>query len=278
MQLDFSVDRSICSPKRKAESIPMFKTARLAFAAIATLAATPVVAQDNVLAFSVTGGARVAPDYFGASGRTVSPAIGFGFQGLRFGGKQLGDPDGPKVFAPGAGLRGSFRYIDERDGVNELAGMNTVDAALELGLGVHYTSDIWQVFADLRYGVVGHKGVTGELGANLIYRAPNGLVLNAGPRAEFGSGRFTNTYFGITPAEAAGSAGRFTSYTASGGVYSVGFEMGAYQPLGDDWGLTGTLRYDRLRGDAARSPIVTQGSRDQVSAEIGLTRHFNLRF
>ncbi|NBB99003.1 MAG: MipA/OmpV family protein [Alphaproteobacteria bacterium] len=255
----------------------MFKTTRLAFAAIATLAATPVVAQDNVLSFSVTGGARVAPDYFGASGHGVSPAFGVGFQGLRFGDMQLGDPDGPRVLTPGAGLRGSFRFIGERDGVKELAGLNTVDAALELGLGVHYTSDIWQVFADLRYGVIGHKGITGELGANLIYRAPSGLVLNAGPRAEFGSSRFTNTYFGVTAAESGPPSG-FAQHTASGGIYSVGVELGAYQPLGDDWGVTGMVRYDRLRGDAARSPITLQGSRDQVSAEIGLTRHFNLRF
>lgn len=254
----------------------MLKPTRLALAAVATLCATPVVAQDDVLAFSVTGGARVAPDYFGASGRSVSPAIGFGFQGLQFGGTELGDPEGPKVFAPGAGLRGSFRFIGEREGVKALAGLNKVDAALELGLGVHYTSDIWQVFADLRYGVVGHKGITGELGANLIYRAPNGLVLNAGPRAEFGSSRFTNTYFGVTAAESGPSG--LAAYTASGGVYSVGLELGAYQPLSDDWGITGLVRYDRLRGDAAGSPIVQQGSRDQVSAEIGLTRHFNLRF
>jgi outer membrane scaffolding protein for murein synthesis (MipA/OmpV family) len=256
----------------------MLHTSRLGLVVTALVCAAPAAAQDSALSFSLTGGARVAPDYFGASGHSLAPAIGFGFQGLRFGGLQLGDPDAPRVFAPGAGLRGAFRFIGEREGVNELTGLRDVDAALELGIGAHYTADMWQVFADLRYGVVGHKGFTGEVGANAIYRAPSGLVLNAGPRAEFGSGRFTNTYFGITPAEAAGSAGRFTSYTASGGVYSVGFEMGAYQPLGDDWGLTGTLRYDRLRGDAARSPIVTQGSRDQISAEIGLTRHFNLRF
>lgn len=254
----------------------MLKSACPALAVFAALGLSPVVAQDNTLAFSLTGGARVTPDYFGASERDVSPLIGFSFQGLRFGGTQLGDPEGPKIYAPGAGLRGSFRVIGERDGVNELAGMTKVDAALELGLGVHYTADTWQVFADLRYGVTGHKGATGELGTNLIYRAPSGLVLNAGPRAEFGSSRFTNTYFGVTAAESGASG--FAPYTASGGMYSIGFELGAYQPLNADWGVIGTLRYDRLRGDAALSPIVLQGSRNQISAEIGLTRHFNLRF
>lgn len=238
--------------------------------------AAPAHAQDNAFAFSLTGGARVAPDYFGAGDNSVSPAIGFGFTGLRFGQTTLGDPDGPAQFAPGAGIRGAFRFIQKREGKNELAGLNDVDAALELGVGLHYTADAWQVYTDLRYGVIGHNGITGEVGANLIYRAASGLVLNAGPRAEFGSGKFTNTYFGVTGAESAASG--LGPYTAAGGIYSVGFEIGAYQPLNDNWGITGMVRYDRLRGDAASSPITLQGSRDQVSAEIGLTRHFNLRF
>ena len=237
----------------------------------------PAHAQDRGLAFSLTGGARVAPDYFGSSNSSISPAFGFGFTGLRFGSTQLGDPDGPTQFAPGAGLRGAFRYIPKREGDDELDGMTDVKAALELGLGLHYTADAWQVYTDLRYGVIGHKGITGEAGANLIYRAPGGLVLNAGPRAEFGNSKFTNSYFGVTGAEAA-PVSSFGAFNASGGIYSVGFEMGAYQPLNDNWGITGSLRYDRLRGDAARSPITLQGSRDQISAEIGLTRHFNLRF
>lgn len=254
--------------------MPIMRHLAIAFAAFAS--AAPAVAQDAALAFSLTGGARVAPSYFGASGTSTTPAFGFGFGGLRFGGVELGDPDAPMLFAPGAGLRGAFRYIPERVGRNELAGLNDVDAALELGLGLHYTADLWQVYADLRYGAIGHKGLTAEAGANLIYRADSGLVLHGGPRAEFGSSRFTNSYFGVTGAESLASG--LGAFSASGGVYSVGLELGAYQPLGDTWGITGLLRYDRLRGDAAQSPITQQGSRDQISAEIGLTRHFNLRF
>jgi outer membrane scaffolding protein for murein synthesis (MipA/OmpV family) len=240
------------------------------------LTALPATAQDTALSFSVTGGARVAPEYFGAGNATVAPAFRFGFNGLRWGGVDLGTPDGPVQFAPGYGLRGALRYIPKRDGVAELAGLDDVEAALELGAGLHYTTETWQVFTDLRYGVIGHNAFAGETGANLIYRADSGLVLHAGPRAEFGSGRFMRSYFGVTAAESGASG--LPAYAPSGGLQSIGVELGAYQPLGQDWGVTGTLRYDRLQGDAARSPIVLQGSRDQISAEIGLTRHFNLRF
>ncbi|MDD7970309.1 MipA/OmpV family protein [Roseinatronobacter alkalisoli] len=241
-----------------------------------SMTTTSALAQDRALAFSVTGGVATAPKYFGADSNRIAPGGAFGFTGLRFGSAQLGDPDGPTQFATGTGLRGSLRYIPKRKGENELAGMDDVKAALEIGAGVHHTTEFWQVFADLRYGVIGHKGVTGEIGANAIYRGADGLVVHAGPRAGSGNSRFARSYFGVSAAESVTSG--LAAYTPSGGVHSVGVELGVYQPLSDDWGITGALRYDRLRGDAASSPIVQQGSRDQFGASIGITRHFNFRF
>lgn len=244
----------------------------------AAMLSQPAFGQDRALSFSVTAGAGVSPSYFGANDHKIGPTGSLGFTGLRFGAAQLGDPDGPTLFAPGTGLRGAFRYIAKREGKDELAGLADVDAAVELGLGLHHTSDWWQVFGDIRYGVIGHKAIAGEVGMNLIYRAESGLVLHAGPRAEFGNARFARTYFGVTGAERDLSPTISSAYTPGGGIHSIGAEIGAYQPLNADWGVSGRLRYDRLRGDAADSPIVLQGQRNQISAQIGLTRHFNLRF
>jgi outer membrane scaffolding protein for murein synthesis (MipA/OmpV family) len=250
-------------------------TTILALAVVAANA-LPVAAQERGLSFSLTGGVKLAPDYFGASDTQIGPSGLFGFSGLAIGPARIGSLDGPVQFAPGAGLRGAFRYIPKREGRDELAGLEDVKAALELGFGVHYTEEFWQVFADLRYGAIGHRGFAGELGANAIYRGPNGLVIHGGPRAEFGDRRFSQTYFGVTPAESLASG--LTAFSPGGGFHSLGVEIGAYQALSDDWGVTGRLRFDRLRGDAGASPIVGQGQRNQFTAEIGLTRHFNLRF
>lgn len=240
------------------------------------LTALPAVAQDRALAFSLTGGVSSAPKYFGAGSNRIAPGASFGFTGLNFGRVQIGDPDGPAQFATGTGLRGSLRFIPKRKGEKELDGLDDVKASLEVGAGVHHTTEFWQVFADLRYGVIGHKAVAGELGANAIYRGADGLVVHAGPRAGFGNSRFMRSYFGVTDAES--DASGLAAYRPSGGVHSVGFEISMYQPLNEDWGITGALRYDRLRGDAGDSPIVRQGSRDQIGASIGVTRHFNFRF
>lgn len=241
--------------------------------------AHPALAQDRALAFSLTGGAGIAPSYFGADSYRVSPAGRFGFTGLRLGSVQLGDPDGPAGFVEGTRVRGAFRYIPQRKGRDELAGLDDVDAALELGLGVHHSAEWWEIYGDVRYGVIGHRAIAGEIGANLIYRGVDGLTVFAGPRADFGNARFARTYFGVRESEAAPQGGSgLDAYRPSGGFHSVGLEIGGYHPLSADWGISGAVRYDRLRGDAAASPIVQQGSRNQISAEIGVTRHFNLRF
>ncbi len=253
-----------------------YRSALAATVCAAAFIAQPVVAQDRALSFSLTGGASYGPSYFGSDSYDTLPSGSFGFTGLNFGSLRVGDLDGPRLFAPGTGVRGALRLISEREGEDELAGLEDIDAALEIGMGLHHTNSIWQIYADLRYGVIGHEAFAGEIGANLFYRRQGGLLLHGGPRAEFGNARFMRTYFGITDDESAASG--LASYQPDGGVQSMGVELGAYQPLNENWGITGSVRYDRLLGDAAASPIVQQGDRDQISVQLGLTRHFDLRF
>ncbi len=256
----------------------MTHSLRLVTALSCGLIALPAVAQESGLSFSITGGAAVSPDYFGSNSHSVRPTGGFGFNGLRFGALSFGALRAVEEFEPGGGFYGTFRFIGKREGKDELEGLEDVKASVEIGIGAQYTEEFWQVYGEMRYGVIGHKGVAGEFGANVIYRGESGLVLNAGPRAEFGNGRFHRTYFGVTEEEEIASGGNLTEFTPSAGFKSIGVEVGAFQPLSADWGLSGSVRFDRLRGDAASSPIVQQGARNQISAEIGLTRHFNLRF
>lgn len=263
--------------------MPIIRNSVLAASASLCWLASPSFAQDRALAFSVTGGVEVAPSYFGADDARIGPTGALGFTGLRFGAVRLSDPDrAPTVFAPGTGVRGSFRLIGKREGKDELEGLDDVSLAVEAGLGVYYTAENWQVFSDLRFAAIGNQNIVFEVGGDFIYRGHNGLVIYGGPRAEFGNSRFMRRYFGVTGAEAisASAAGNanLTEFSPSGGLYSYGVELGAYQPLSPDWGVSGSIRFDRLHGDAAESPIVQQGRRDQISARIGVTRHFNLRF
>ena len=247
-----------------------------ALAAVWTLAPAPTMARDGVT-FTLGAGARLAPEYFGASSMEPGPTGRFSLQHLSIGGLQVGRPDA-RPLDPGFGIGGAFRYIGSRGpGQNpELAGLDRVDASVELGLGLRHVAEGWRVFADLRHGVIGHGGWAGDLGADALLRLGPDLILTAGPRVAFGDARFTRTYFGVTPAESAASG--FAAYRPSGGLVSVGAELGMHYALDADWGLVGTISYDHLRGDAADSPVTTQGSRDQWGASLVVTRRFNLRF
>ena len=256
-------------------------------AAMLALLSVPALAQERLttgvstqsagpqIGFTLRGGAAVAPEYLGSDDYEVGPDLGFELNYLNLGGLTFGDPD--PLFQPtGFGVTGSFRYIGERTAADspELAGLDDVDDALELGLGLRYATPGFEAFGAVRYGVVGHEAWVGELGADVRSRPTDRLTLRAGPRVFFGDGDYASTYFGVTPAEAAASA--FPAYDASGGLLSAGIELGAGYRFNDDWGLDAAIRYDRLQNDAADSPISADDT--QLSARIGVTRRFTFGF
>lgn len=228
------------------------------------------------LAFTLRGGVGVAPEYFGSRKMKAGPDGAISLEFLRLpGGQSFGSAD-PRAERFGFAPRGSFRYIDKRSAARspELTGLNDVKRAVELGLGLGYSQRNFEAFADVRHGFVGHKATVAELGADLVLRPGEGVVLRAGPRVLAASGRYNRTYFGVTPAESLASG--LAAHAPRGGVVSAGLELGATWAFDDRWGLDGAIRWDRLTGDAGRSPIVAQGRRDQVSLRLGVTRRFTL--
>ncbi|KAF0675786.1 MipA/OmpV family protein [Profundibacterium mesophilum] len=242
---------------------------------------TPASEPDFI--FTLRGGVASAPEYFGSGDYTVGPDFSFGFGYLRLpGGRSFGSID-PNMARDGFGLRGSFRYIDERSAEEspELAGLDTVDATAELGVGLSYSSYNFDAFADMRYGVIGHESVVGELGADVKMHPTSNLTLSVGPRVLLGSDDYVDTYFGVSPAESTANmlaGGNFGAYDPEGGVVSAGIEVGASYRLDDNWGIEGAVTWDRFTGDAENSPIVQQGERDQYGIRVGITRRIVLDF
>lgn len=228
------------------------------------------------LGFRLGAGAEIAPDYFGSEDYDAVPNLQFRFDYLDAGRLRFGSPDDDADM--GLGIRGSFRVVPERDvsEFDELTGLNDVDTAVELGLGLGYEAETFEVFGDLRYGVTGHESVVGEVGADLIARPSDRLELSLGPRLFLGSDEYAETYYSVSPAEAAASD--FAAFGAEGGVLSTGVELGASYEINDLYSVEGSVGYRRLQGDAADSPIVENGTRDQYKATIGITRRFTLGF
>jgi MipA family protein len=170
----------------------------------------------------------------------------------------------------------SFSFIGERKASDstDLTGTKTVDWAVELGLGGGLRGEHWRAFAELRQGFNGHTGQVGQLGLDgIIYPAAKWEV-SFGPRADFASEDYMDTYFGVSASEAGNSGGRLTAYSPSAGFKSVGLSGRASYDWNDDVRLHLQGGYDRLIGDAADSPIASGGSKDQFSLGVGLSYRF----
>lgn len=263
-------------------SFPVRSAAASLAAAIFAFAA-PAAAQEDGRGHIVTigAGAQVYPAYPGADSYGVFPLL-------------LGDLRRPGALmtfeAPdegfGFGLLGGDSAVDigpvlmfqakrEEDDVG--APVGDVGLTPEVGgfvrawLGEHV-----RLRADLRHGLGGHKGMIGDVGADFVVRDGNRYIFSIGPRLRFSDGAYQNAYFRVTPAVAAAS-GLAAFDPDGGGVHAVGVVSGLTWRLGRDWGVYGYAGYDRLVGDAARSPIVRDlGARDQFSAGLALFYEFHV--
>ena len=152
-----------------------------------------------------------------------------------------------------------------------------VPTTFELGAFAEFmATESIRLRADARRGLGGHDGFVGAVGADHIWRDGDRYVVSIGPRARFSDARYQRAYFGVTPAAALASG--LPAYRPDGGLHAIGATTGMSYQLNDRWGLFGFGSYDRLVGDAGRSPIVRQlGSRNQLSAGAGVSYTFTIQ-
>lgn len=258
--------------------MPSFRITTV-LAGVLIAAALSVTAQDRPgVTFTAGLGLSSFPDYFGAGSNSISPTGAFSLQ-------QLVLPNGFGIGTtnalptdPGFGLRGGFRLISSREDSDnkELRGLDDVGPALELGLGLFSITQHSRVFGEVRRGFGGHDGWVAEAGVDAVLRPTPQLVLTAGPRANWGDRDFFNTYFGVTPNEAARS--QYASFRPDAGLVSLGVEVSARYDFQNRWALQGTMGWHRLQDDAAQSPITQQGDRDQFSVKLIVTRSFTFGY
>jgi outer membrane protein len=240
------------------------------------IAPAPVTAERQPrMILTLRGGVAGSPEYFGSDEFTAGPDLGFRLDYLALSsGRSIGNLD-PWAERTGLNFRGSFRYIGERetDDFDELAGLDNIDAAFEVGAAIIYGTENFSTFGEVRRGFGGHEGWVGEIGADVILRPTDRLRLSMGPRVFFGDDAYSDTYFGITPAE---SSAALPAYDPDGGMVSAGVEFGARYRINDVWGLEGAVTYEKFTDDAADSPIVKQGSDEQWGVRFGVTRVVNI--
>jgi outer membrane protein len=216
--------------------------------------------------FAVTGlplfsirKAGTPPDFFG-------PRDSFGFPVVDLGQVKLGP---------------AFQLIWQRSAsaYRELNGLGNVGYALQAGAFVDYWPVPWlRLHGEARQGIGGETGVTGNLFVDAVVPVEQ-WRLSAGPRMTVQTTAAVSPYFSITPQQSANStvAGlpMLPVYHAGGGFYSYGAGTEAEYFFSPTWAAHAFVEYERLTGDAANSPLVTQrGSPNQFTFGVGATYSF----
>ena len=240
-------------------------------------AKAPVVAEPaHDLVIELGAGAELRPAYPGSKDYEVWPTGFVTLHYLRLPG--FGVVKNARVDDQGWSFGPSFNWQSKRKTSDypELYGLNDVDSAFELGAKVGYTFDWIRPWVAARYGFTGHNGIVGETGLDFIFRVSPVFEFTVGPRASFANRDYMETYFGVTPAEAAVSR-TLAAYAPGGGFKGVGAEFNARYEFAPQWAIRGEFIYEKLIGDAADSPIVQVGDANQYTAKLGVTYTFSLR-
>jgi outer membrane protein len=175
----------------------------------------------------------------------------------------------------GPAVRWEYSRRSGRDLPAALPGVGfTVEAG---GFAQAMLGDNFRLRAEGRKGIGGHRGAVLDLSADAIVRAANDATLfSIGPRLRLSDGRYQRAYFRV-PASATISTG-LAAYAPGGGVHAVGLWSSLRQRLGGPWGAYAFAGYDRLIGDAGRSPLIGRyGRRDELSGGVALTYSFRVR-
>lgn len=258
--------------------MPLLRRATLVTGALAMALTAPAFAQDSSgTRVRIGVGAQIYPSYPGSDDYDVGPMFdldrargdtpfefeaadeSFGFPLVRSGGFEFG---------PALNFEGARKAKDVG------AELPKVKFSLEPGAFVSFNlSESFRLRGEIRKGVTGHKGWIGTAGADFVTRDRDEWLFSIGPRVTWSNNRYQDAWFGIETADALATG--LPAYDPGGGIQAVGAAASFETQFSPQWGIATYAKYDRLVGDAADSPLVTQlGSRDQFSGGLSLTYTF----
>ena len=221
-------------------------------------AATPYEGADHDVVLPVPSIALRRP---GQPDRLVPPDDGYGVSAFSWNWINVG---------PAVRLRGS------RDDEGARAGLSPVGIAVETGVFFSLWPTDWlRLHAEERKGVTGHHGWIGDADIDLV-ASEGPWTASIGPRIGWGDRSYMQTYFGVTPAEAAANAAIDTPYTPGGGIRYLGATGTLTYRFSERWQTNANVGFHHLAAPPADSPIVqTLGARTEVYGGLGLKYSFS---
>jgi MipA family protein len=225
-------------------------------------------------------GARIQPSFIGADDRKIAPLwdvdVAKGDRPFQF--EAPDDNFAVPVYSKGSFSVGPTLNIEAKRKSGDVGGaLDKVPATFEAGVYAQFQPiETIRLRADVRKGIGGHEGIVGGISIDKIWRDGDQYVVSVGPRLSISDSGYQRAFFGIDTA--ASMASGLPVYRPDGGIHAVGAASGISYQFNPRFGLFGFARYERLVGDAAKSPIIREyGSRDQFSAGLGLSYTFTIR-
>lgn len=175
------------------------------------------------------------------------------------------------------GVAGTPRFPRHDISGTPVHGLFGVSWGAELGGFVDYWFLPWlRGRTELRQGVGAHHGIVSDLMADVVFPVTNVLTLSGGPRVTFATSAALAPYFSVDPLQSAATG--LPVFDARGGLHTAGLGSQARYHWTKEWATNVFVEYDRLLGDAANSPIVTQrGTPNELTVGAGVTYSFDVK-
>jgi outer membrane protein len=164
------------------------------------------------------------------------------------------------------GLRLAPGHVRRTSSDPHLAGMTNLPYPIEAGAFLNKRWAPWYISSGI---TTGRYGAHAELGGGI------GLPLSAtdnmrlGVSLDWGDARYNQSYFGVTPAEAAASGNVLAPYQAGAGLKDYALTVNWAHNYTRQWFSTFGASYKRLAGSAASSPLTLRVSQPSVNFMLG---------
>ena len=161
-------------------------------------------------------------------------------------------------------------FADATDGNGAPRGLPNVSSAFDAGIAGHVTVLGVPFFAQLRSALSGPQGALAILGVYLPVEPAPDVELTILPTVTWANARQMRAFYGVSTTASAASG--LEAYNPGGGWENAAIEIATDWHVSGGWHVIGSVAFQRLLGNAARSPIVSTAN--QTSALLGVAFQF----
>ncbi|MEM9598537.1 MAG: MipA/OmpV family protein [Acidobacteriota bacterium] len=153
--------------------------------------------------------------------------------------------------------------------------LGDIELALELGFFVGHQfplgdspEDRFRIDVSLVQDTLdAHGGRVATLEVDYFWKVSRRLRMGVAAHAAWADDDYHRTYFSVSRSQAQDAG--LPEFSAGAGLKDVGLEAYSILAFSESWGVFGRVAVQRLLNDAAKSPVVDLGSRDQPFVGLG---------